>query len=72
MLRLILEIACAIILIALAILLFIHVLPWIVIVLSVLVLGGLLHHWSHDNGKGFNPFSWWPWRKDQGGNQPTA
>lgn len=73
MIRLILEVACAIIILALSILLFIHVLPWIVIVLGVLALGALLHYWS-SGGKGFGPIPGWPWwrcGKEENGGQPT-
>jgi hypothetical protein len=48
--------------------LFVHMLPWIVVVLGVLTLGGFFHHWSRVNN--INPFVFWPWRKDPCG-KPT-
>jgi hypothetical protein len=68
MLKLIVKIAIAVILVALAIMLFVHVLPWVLGVLALAALVKLIHHWLN-NRNGLGPI--WPWRKDQGG-QPTA
>ena len=71
MLNLILKIALAVILVAVSIMLFIHVLPWILGGLAIVALVKGIHNWlnGHDN---FKASSWWPWgRKDEGG-QPTA
>ena len=69
MLNSILELAGAFIVIALLILLLIHVLPWTLLALGLVLAAGLVCHCRHQRFPG--PLRWPWWRKDDGG-QPTA
>lgn len=70
MLKLILKIALAVIIACCAVMLFIHVLPWILGLITAVALARLCHHWACRCG--FEPPAWWPWRKEANGSQPAA
>jgi hypothetical protein len=63
MFGLLLKIACAVGLIVLGLIVFVHLLPWIIGFLAVLGLVKMYHHWSR-RGQGNAPPDRWPWRKD--------